>query len=77
MIIYSARKWARLALAGNPTGLLALFVPDDEVVRNEAGADHAGRRLSTRDSSPTTAPGRRNRPARRVRGPWNLTPDPP
>lgn len=32
MIIYSARKWARLALAGNPTVLLPLFVPDDEVV---------------------------------------------
>ncbi len=37
VIIYSARKWARLALAGNPTVLLVLFVPDDEVVfRNEA-----------------------------------------
>ncbi len=40
VIIYSARKWARLALAGNPTVLLVLFVPDDEVVfRNEAGAE--------------------------------------
>jgi hypothetical protein len=39
-VIYSARKWARLALAGNPTVLLVLFVPDDEVVfRNEAGAE--------------------------------------
>ena len=38
VIIYSARKWARLALAGNPTVLLVLFVPDEEVVfRNEAG----------------------------------------
>ena len=27
VIIYSARKWARLALAGNPTVLLVLFVP--------------------------------------------------
>ena len=32
VIIYSARKWARLALAGNPTVLLVLFVPDHEVV---------------------------------------------
>jgi hypothetical protein len=40
VIVYSARKWARLALAGNPTVLLVLFVPDDEVVfRNEAGAE--------------------------------------
>jgi hypothetical protein len=30
VIIYSARKWARLALAGNPTVLLVLFVPDEE-----------------------------------------------
>src|ERR1700749_108148 len=30
VIIYSARKWARLALAGNPTVLLVLFVPEDE-----------------------------------------------
>ena len=40
VIIYSARKWARLALAGNPTVLLVLFVPDQEVVfRDQAGAD--------------------------------------
>jgi uncharacterized protein len=40
VVIYSARKWARLALAGNPTVLLVLFVPDDEVVfRTEAGAE--------------------------------------
>lgn len=40
VVIYSARKWARLALAGNPTVLLLLFVPDDEVVfRNAAGAE--------------------------------------
>lgn len=42
VIIYSARKWARLALAGNPTVLLVLFTPDEEVVfRNEAGAELA------------------------------------
>jgi hypothetical protein len=40
VIIYSARKWARLAMAGNPTVLLVLFVPDCEVVfRDEAGAE--------------------------------------
>jgi uncharacterized protein len=40
VVIYSARKWARLAVAGNPTVLLVLFVPDQEVVfRNEAGAE--------------------------------------
>ena len=40
VIIYSARKWARLALAGNPTVLLLLFVPDEEVVfRDDAGAE--------------------------------------
>ena len=42
VVIYSARKWARLALAGNPTVLLVLFVPDREVVfRDEAGAELA------------------------------------
>jgi hypothetical protein len=42
VVIYSARKWARLALAGNPTVLLVLFVPDEEVVfRNQAGAELA------------------------------------
>jgi hypothetical protein len=29
---YSARKWMRLALNGNPSVLLPLFVPDDEIV---------------------------------------------
>lgn len=43
VVIYSARKWARLALAGNPTVLLVLFVPDAEVVfRSEAGAELVG-----------------------------------
>jgi len=42
VIIYSARKWARLALAGNPTVLLVLFVADQDVVfRNDAGAELA------------------------------------
>jgi len=52
VVIYSARKWARLALNGNPTVLLVLFVPDDEVVfRNDAGAelvDNAHRFVSRR-----------------------------
>jgi uncharacterized protein len=40
VVIYSARKWARLALAGNPTVLLLLFVPENEVVFcNDAGAE--------------------------------------
>jgi hypothetical protein len=40
VVIYSARKWASLALAGNPTVLLVLFVPDEEVVhRDEVGAE--------------------------------------
>jgi hypothetical protein len=40
VVIYSARKWCRLALAGNPTVLLALFVPDEEVVyRDAVGAE--------------------------------------
>jgi hypothetical protein len=39
VIIYSARKWGRLALAGNPTVLLVLFVPDEVVFRNHAGTE--------------------------------------
>lgn len=52
VLVYSARKWARLALEGNPTVLLVLFVPDEEVVhRNEVGAelvDNAHRFVSRR-----------------------------
>ncbi|KDN23520.1 nucleotidyltransferase domain-containing protein [Amycolatopsis rifamycinica] len=32
LIVYSLRKWMRLALTGNPTILLPLFVPDAEIV---------------------------------------------
>lgn len=32
VVVYGARKWARLAASGNPTVLLPLFVPDSEVV---------------------------------------------
>jgi hypothetical protein len=40
VVIYAARKWCRLALAGNPTVLLALFVPDSDVVfRNRYGVE--------------------------------------
>ncbi|MFJ9553808.1 DNA polymerase beta superfamily protein [Nocardiopsis sp. NPDC101807] len=32
LTVYSLRKWMRLALDGNPTVLLPLFVPDGEIV---------------------------------------------
>lgn len=32
LTVYSLRKWTRLALEGNPTVLLPLFVPEDEIV---------------------------------------------
>lgn len=32
LTVYSLRKWVRLALAGNPTVLLPLFVPENEIV---------------------------------------------
>jgi predicted nucleotidyltransferase len=32
LIVYSLRKWMRLALDGNPTVLLPLFVPPEEIV---------------------------------------------
>jgi hypothetical protein len=32
LIVYSLRKWVRLALSGNPTVLLPLFVPENEIV---------------------------------------------
>jgi hypothetical protein len=33
LTVYSLRKWMRLALRGNPTVLLPLFVPPEEIVR--------------------------------------------
>ena len=39
MIVYSLRKWARLAADGNPTVLLPLFVPEDEIVVGSPTAD--------------------------------------
>ncbi|WP_344731321.1 nucleotidyltransferase domain-containing protein, partial [Spinactinospora alkalitolerans] len=41
LTVYSLRKWLRLALTGNPTVLLPLFVPEDEIVR----VTDLGRRL--------------------------------
>ncbi|MDX3193219.1 nucleotidyltransferase domain-containing protein [Streptomyces sp. MN03-5084-2B] len=52
LIVYSLRKWMRLALTGNPTILLPLFVPDTEIVRiTELGHElraNAGRIVSRR-----------------------------
>ena len=40
LVVYSLRKWVRLAAAGNPTVLLLLFVPDAEIVTiEEPGRD--------------------------------------
>lgn len=33
LTVYALRKWMRLALDGNPTVLLPLFVPEEEIVR--------------------------------------------
>jgi hypothetical protein len=46
VVIYSLRKWMRLALNGNPTVLLPLFVPDSEIIT----ATDLGREL--RDLAP-------------------------
>lgn len=57
LTIYSLRKWARLALQGNPTVLLLLYLPDDAlVIRTSVGEQlqklapafasrHAGKRF--------------------------------
>lgn len=34
LVVYSLRKWARLAEAGNPTVLLLMFIPPHELVLN-------------------------------------------
>ena len=40
LTVYSLRKWMRLALNGNPTILLPLFVPDEEIITvTEAGRE--------------------------------------
>lgn len=56
VVVYSARKWCRLALAGNPTVLLALFVPDDEVVHRDAyGAELVAKPTGSSPGSPASA----------------------
>ena len=57
LTIFSLRKWARLALQGNPTVLLLLYLPDDAlVIRTSVGVElqklapsfasrHAGKRF--------------------------------
>lgn len=50
VVVYTARKWCRLALQGNPTVLLALFAPDAETMVRTADVvelvDHADRFVS-------------------------------
>jgi hypothetical protein len=41
LVVYSLRKWLRLAMSGNPTVMLLLFVPQEKLVRQT----DAGRRL--------------------------------
>jgi hypothetical protein len=41
LVIYSLRKWMRLAVGGNPTVMLLLFVPQEKLVKQT----DAGRRL--------------------------------
>jgi len=57
LTIYSLRKWMRLALKGNPTILLLLFTPDDQLVH----CDALGREL--RGLAPQII-------SRRVQGPY-------
>src|SRR5918996_1518028 len=57
LTIYSLRKWMRLALKGNPTILLLLFTPDDQLVH----CDSHGREL--RSLAPQII-------SRRVQGPY-------
>lgn len=40
LVVYSLRKWARLAAQGNPTVLLLMFIPPQEIVTiNDVGRD--------------------------------------
>ncbi len=54
VVVYAARKWARLALAGNPTVLLPLYVPEEEVVFVDA-AGHELRANAERFASRAAA----------------------
>lgn len=40
LVIYSLRKWARLAAAGNPTVLLMLYLPEQEIVHKNFVGQH-------------------------------------
>ena len=40
LVVYSLRKWVKLAAGGNPTVLLLMFIPDQEIVfRDEIGLE--------------------------------------
>jgi predicted nucleotidyltransferase len=41
LTIYSLRKWMRLALRANPTILILLFTPDDQLVHCGSGRSYA------------------------------------
>lgn len=40
LVVYSLRKWARLASAGNPTVLLMLYIPKQEIVSEDSWGTH-------------------------------------
>lgn len=40
LVVYSLRKWARLASAGNPTVLLMLYIPEQEIVSENSWGTH-------------------------------------
>ena len=43
LMLYSVRKWAKLAMNGNPSVLLLLFAPDDKVIKiSELGHELRG-----------------------------------
>lgn len=55
LTVYSLRKWLRLALSGNPTVLLPLFVPESEIVRiDELGVElrENAHRIVSRSAGP-------------------------
>jgi hypothetical protein len=60
LTIYSLRKWTRLALKGNPTIMLLLFTPEDQLVY----CDELGAELRALTSSIVS---------RRVQGPFPAT----
>src|SRR5690606_12928438 len=50
LTVYSLRKWMRLALDGNPTVLLPLFVPEEEIVREEPRSEEHTSELQSREN---------------------------